>query len=397
MKDIKYIIKRIIIGVGITLAIMFIRQNVYAYEWETSSDTQIPTTDYSVAVSKRTSHRFSMNPSYSLSTDDSFDYFNQTANAPTSGAYYSNIIPVYYNNLGLIFSNITLEPNTYYKVIIPIRYNSQVFTSLTNNVNQDKILDSSNYTTNNSNWSVYSATLGFNIENDLDTNSNYPLYMYFNIIFSGTTSVSDLEIYINGNNTISHTITSYNTISDSNYLFKTNMTCSSPSSGNCTYYTNRIYNPFLYTTSTSADNWFVDGNDVISSGTTSIKDEIESIINGQFSEDLSFPSVNTGEFAYGENDYSLQDLLIMPLQFLKGFINESSECSGIQLPLPGFNAHFTLTCPSVFATSILGASLVYIIKQILGFCLCFAILYDCYNTVIRLLSPLDLMYIDSWI
>ena len=69
MRDIKYIIKRIIIGVGIALAMMFIKQNVYAYEWETANDTQIPTTDYSVAVSKRTSHRFSMNPSYSLSTD----------------------------------------------------------------------------------------------------------------------------------------------------------------------------------------------------------------------------------------------------------------------------------------------------------------------------------------
>ena len=32
MRDIKYIIKRIIIGVGIALAMMFIKQNVYAYE-----------------------------------------------------------------------------------------------------------------------------------------------------------------------------------------------------------------------------------------------------------------------------------------------------------------------------------------------------------------------------
>ena len=334
MRDIKYIIKRIIIGVGITLAVMVIKQNVYAYEWETSSDTQIPTTDYSVAVSKRTSHRFSMNPSYSLSTDDSFDYFNQTANAPSSGAYYSNIIPVYYNALGLIFSNITLEPNTYYKVIIPIRYNSQVFTSLTNNVNENKILDSSNYTTNNENWSVYSATLGFNIENDLDTNTNYPLYMYFNIIFSGTTSVSDLEIYINGNETISHTITAFNTISDSNYLFKTNMTCTSPSSGNCTYYTSRIYNPFLYTTSTSADNWYLDGNDIVSDGSTSVKDRVDDIINGQFSEDLDFPYLNGGGRTFGDNEYSLTDLLVMPINFVRKFVTSSDSCSPISIPLP---------------------------------------------------------------
>ena len=69
MRDIKYIIKRIIIGTGIALAIMFIRQNVYAYEWETSNDTQIPTTDYSVLVGYNLSRYWSTSaPSYPVNS-----------------------------------------------------------------------------------------------------------------------------------------------------------------------------------------------------------------------------------------------------------------------------------------------------------------------------------------
>lgn len=398
MRDIKYIIKRIIIGTGIALALMLIKQNVYAYEWETANDTQIPTSDYSVLVGKKTSRYWSTSaPTYPVNSTQGSDYFQLDSSAVDSGQYFTNVIPYYYNSINLTFSDITFQPDTYYKVIVPIRYNSSVFTSLSANVNEDKILSSSTYTTNNENWNIYSASLGFNIENDLDNNTNYPLYLYFSIIFSGSTSVSDLVIYINGNETISHSITAFNTISDSNYLLKTNQTCSSVSNRICTYYTRRIYKPFLYTTAVGEDYVIEDGNDIISNSSTDIKTQIGEIINGQFTEDLTFPYLNGGGKSFGENNYSLTDVIVMPLEFLRTIVTSSDTCTGPMIPLPGLNGTFTLPCVQSFATSILGLEFLELLKNIIGCLIGFKLITKMYNIIQRILDPTHLLWIDDLI
>lgn len=399
MMDLKYIIKRVIIGTLIALAVMFIKQNVYAYEWETEVDTLQDTSSINFTNTAYLSVAFNMNPSYPLAASNS-----QTSFGPTQGIYggnyLSNLIPIYYNSLTYDLSGFSFESDTYYKIIIPIAYNSTVFTDLTSNFNTEKILDSNTYSFNNENWSVYSASFAFGVSNDIEINATYPEYMYFSIIFSGSQPVTDLKLYINGNTNTSHTLTAFNTISDSNYLFKTKFTCTAPvNSRDCTYYTRRGYKPFLYTTGVGPDGCqgsgcYLDGQDVADNTSTDIKDQIGQIIDGQFTDDLNLPDLNGGGRKFGDNEYSVQDLLVMPLEFIKK-LTTNDTCSPLSVPVPGLSGTMQLPCLSAFASSMLGANIVDLIKLILGCILGFKILVALYNSILHILSPDHLLYVDD--
>lgn len=401
MRDFKYIIKRVIIGTLIALAVMFVKQNVYAYEWETSVDSPIDISNYNFGYASLTSSLFrSKTPSYPETTNNLQTNFTSTGSI-NSLSYSSNVIPFYYNTIYLNTGGYTFESDTYYKLVIPIAYNSTVFTDLSTNFNTDKILDPTTYSFNNPNWSVYSASFAYGVSNDIEENQTFPEYMYFSIIFSGSQSVNDLTLYINGSNTISHTVTAFNTISDSNYLFKTNFTCSTFStSATCGYYTQRGYKPFLYTTGVGengcqGDGCYLDGNDIINNSSSDIKTAIDSIINGQFTEDLEFPYMNGGGRPFGSNEHSLQELLALPFEWLRTFVTDDNVCSGITLPLPGLSGQFTLPCLSAFMSSIFGSTFVIYLKMIIGVILGFKIIYALYRSVIHILSPDHLIWVDD--
>lgn len=400
MKSLKYIIKRIIIGTGIALAVMFVKQNVYAYEWETSVDAPIDISNYNFGYASLTSSLFrSKTPSYPETTNNLQTNFTSTGSI-NSLSYSSNVIPFYYNTIYLNTGGYTFESDTYYKLVIPIAYNSTVFTDLSTNFNTDKILDPTTYSFNNPNWSVYSASFAYGVSNDIENNQTFPEYMYFSIIFSGSQSVNDLTLYINGSNTISHTVTAFNTISDSNYLFKTNFTCSTFStSATCGYYTQRGYKPFLYTTGVGPDGChgsgcYLDGQDIADSTSMDIKDQIGQIIDGQFTDDLNLPDLDGGGRKFGDNEYSVQDLLVMPLEFIKK-LSTSDSCNPLDVPVPGLNATMSLPCLTTFASSMLGSNIVDLIKLILGCILGFKILTALYNSILHILSPDHLLWVDD--
>ena len=196
LKDIKYIIKRIIIGTGIALAIMFIKQNVYAYEWETSADVQV----YDES-------RFFVNANGIFPNFSSFTYPSTWSSSSISqnfavgshaGDYNSaNLIsrgtpiPFLINNLQVYLFNVSLTAGQRYKLIIPWAYNDNIYTSLSNNVNEEFIFDSSSYSFNYESITLNSASLAFGVENDLQDNANYPYYLYFNIQFTPTEDITN--------------------------------------------------------------------------------------------------------------------------------------------------------------------------------------------------------------
>ena len=411
MRDIKYIIKRIIIGVGIALAMMFIRQNVYAYEWETSSDVPIDTSSYQFVSNIQVSiGRYPATGSLQCPSNGNYPIITQASNinanfaiGTDSGDYVSTtgiqnartqLSTMYHDRWYVSFGTYEFQPNTLYKVIIPLAYNSNVFTSMLDNVNESKILDDTIYSFSDESFDVYSASYSFNTTNDIEeNNSTFPTYMYFSVLFS-TTAINEnaLTLYINGDTDIIHSLTAFNTISDSNYLFRPNWnrtTCATSFYGQ---YSNRFYKPFLYTTSTEADNWYIDGNDFITSGTSDIKDAIDEIVDGTFSSDELFPYLNNGGVVYGDNEYTLQDLLLVPLNFLKAFVKNDDECIGPTIPLPiGANNSFVLPCATQFFGTIFSSTFILSIKSIFGVVFGCIIIINLYNDINVILSPLIVM------
>lgn len=408
MRDFKYILKRIIIGTGIALAMMFIRQNVFAYEWETTSDTNIDLTNYQITSTIETSNGVNLvnsslrcPPSYPINTTQS-NIAQSFSSGTSSGSFISSsgiysirsqVSTQFQNRWFVSFGSYEFSPDTYYKVIIPLGYNNTVYTSLANNVNEDKVLNPSIYSFSEESFSVYSASFAFGVENDLENNSTYPNYLYFNIIFSTNESNHQpLTLYINGDSTVSHSLINFNIISDSNYLFKTDYSrtaCSTSYGGG--YYSNRFYKPFLYTTQTGdvgceGEGCFIDGQVIADSTSNDIKSQIDQIIDGQFSNDMDLPNMGGGGRKFGDNGYTLQELLIMPIEFLQKFVSPQT-CVSPSLPVPGLNGTMQLPCLSTFATAILGSELVEMIKLILGCFIGFKILVALYNSVIYILSP----------
>ena len=82
---------------------------------------------------------------------------------------------------------------------MPYAYNSNIFTSLSNNINETLILDPTTYSTNNNFIDINSASLAFGVENDIPESSNYPYYLYFNIQFTPSEDITNSDITININ------------------------------------------------------------------------------------------------------------------------------------------------------------------------------------------------------
>lgn len=411
MRDIKYIIKRIIIGTGIALAVMFMKQNVFAYEWETSNDSQIDLSSYtstlrvcysistgSVSFPVVTNRNLCENAISSTDVESGSASFNTTTNFIDFG---NNATPYIYNSFSISLGDYPFQADTYYKLIFPIAYdsNSELFYN-------DSKLDESVYTFSDDRFSVYSAGFSKDTinENPLCGSGNYnscsyaPYLSYFYIIFSGSVNLDNLILYINGstNSSYSHTLPSFNTISDTNYILKGFQRCSyySNNSSCSPYFNKRWYKPFLYTTAVGPDYIIDDGNDVASSVSSDIKTQINDIINGQFSEDLDFPYLNGGGRSFGDNEYTMQDLLIMPLNFIQK-LTTTDTCTPLTVPVPGLSGTMQFPCISTFMSSILGQQIVDMIKLIVGCILGFKILTALYNSVLHIFSPDHLLWVDD--
>ena len=204
MKDIKYILKRIIIGTGIALAIMFIKQNVYAYEWTTEGDQQLSTVDYYFTRQRFKNNPYlSSRPSYPYTAQGNSDTIRNYGNNAESGtpdgsnASSSHAVGPYFIN-GEVYdlSGFTFEPNINYYVILAFGYSNDYYSSIANNVNEELLLDSSTYTTNNNYVNISSASFSFGTENDIEEDSNYPYIYYWKVFFTVDQEVDDLILTI---------------------------------------------------------------------------------------------------------------------------------------------------------------------------------------------------------
>lgn len=399
MKDIKYILKRIIIGTGIALAIFFIRQTVFAYEWTTEGDEQISTVGVGVPFSRyynsssgsgttypKTISGSSYGSPFNLNSESGYAYNNDTSFNYVHGPYY---VIAYKQNL----SGITFESGKHYYVIIPLAYKSAMFTNQDTNLNETVVLDSSTYTSNSENIVIDSASFASGVENDIEQNNNYPFYLYFKINFHATADVDDLILYINGDSTSSITYTAFNTTSFDDYLFIFNNQCTSVKSSCYNPVSQRTYKPFVY--SHLPESIIPDGNVGLAGVTDDIKNQINNIVNGEFSDDLSFPHVFDGSgLSFG--DYTFQDLLLMPLNWLKTIFTNTNTCTGITLPFPGVsNRTFTLPCASTFLTMFLGENLFFIVQLFIACTLGFKILYALFKSAIHIFSPDHFIWVDD--
>lgn len=405
MKDIKYIIKRIIIGTGIALALMFIRQNVYAYEWTTEGDVLVDTSSINTALSTYSARKtFYTSPTYTYNipisrlgiaqfTGDSIYYNYSNTASYDSGT----IVPLLYTGFDIYFPSITFEPDVNYYVIVPFPSSANWFSSMSQNVNEDKMLDSSTYS-GSSGVTVSAASFSWNIDNPFNEGTSLiPSIVYWKIFFTVSEEISNIHIYI-GDIDTTHTfpVTAYNTYSSNNWLLRTNYNSSCTSfnaNRTCYYYTQNRFKPLLYTHiqgSIVPD----DGNNVAADISTDIKTQIQQIIDGQFSEDLDFPYLNGGGRTFGDNEYSLQDLLLMPINFIQKLTTDDT-CTPLTVPVPGLTGNMQLPCASSFATSILGQQIVDMIKLIIGCILGFKILTALYNSILHIFSPQHLLYVDD--
>lgn len=405
MKDIKYIIKRIIIGIGIALALMFIRQNVFAYEWETDGDVLINDIYFKSRryyVLPRRSGTSTSEPVYPQTVQSTYYDFLSSSITSTSGSPIGNTTipgntrsfgPYFIQSERLDFTGTTFYPNINYYVIVPYGYNNNVFSSLSSNVNEDKILDSSTYTTNSNYTSISSASLSFGIPNDLENPATFSYYYYFKIAFTVSEEVNDLIIDIGTYGSQNFIFTGYNTYSFDNYLLKSNFLCNSwVANSTCSYRSERMYFPFIYTH--VAGSIYPSGGSIADSTSNDIKTEIQQIIDGQFTDDLNLPDLNGGGRKFGDNEYSLQDLLLMPIEFIQK-LTTSNTCVSPSVPVPGLNGTMQLPCLTSFATSILGSEIVDMIKIILGCILGFKIIVALYNSILHILSPDHLLWVDD--
>lgn len=396
MKSLKYIIKRIIIGTGIALALMFIKQNVYAYEWEAQGDQQLDfiTDNYPVLSQYWIYTRSSSSPSYPISFNSSFD----KATAPSLFGVYSSDIslsrlvgPSMVTAITMDFDTYVFQPDTYYYLVIPFGYNSNNFSSLSSNFNGYDLTLDSTYSINNGN--ISSVVFSFGSDNDYELTNDYSYLMYFKILFTVSEQTSNLVITIGDTSSKTATFTAFNTTTFKDYIWKYNMTCASYTSSTCSYKNSSTFTPLLYTGTPGSP--ILDGNDLISDSSSDIKTKIGEIINGTFSENLDFPYMNGGGLSFGDNTYSFQDLLVMPLQFFQNIVDSSVACSPLSLPFPGLSGTMVLECPTTFATAVLGSTIVDMIKLILGVVIGFKIVQSLYKSVLNILDPTKMSQVQD--
>ena len=391
----KNIIKRILIGVAIGTILMFIRQNVYAYEWTTEGDELQTITEPSVRMYYTTGNQ-SSEPSYpftaSMSIVDPITNGNNGSITHKMQGYFVNGFTVSIRS--------ELEAGTYY-LILGGGYKSQNFSG-DDTINESYLLDSSSYSVNESNFTIDSVSFSRGTSNEFVTNSSsYPDMLYFKVLFTLSEDYSSTTdgpiIFTLGNVSTSSdklVFTSYGVTSNNHWLYRFNNSCTSwDSSGSCgtSYY--KFYNPQLY--SHDYGSIIPDGNAGLSGVTDDIKNQINNIVNGEFSDDLSFPHVFDGSgLSFG--DYTFQDLLLMPLNWLKTIFTTTDTCTGVTLPFPGVANHtFVLPCASSFVIAFLGENLFFLLQLFISCTLGFKILYSLWKSCLHIFSPDHFIWVDD--
>ena len=390
----KNIIKRIFIGVAIGLILMFVRQNVYAYEWTTENDVLQTTSEASVRL-YYTNGNSSSRPTYPLTS--SMGIVDPITNG-NYGSITSKMQGYFVNGFTVSFRS-ELEAGTYY-MILGGGYDSQYFSG-DSTLNEDYLLDSSSYSSGNNNISIDSVSFSRGTTNEFQTSTTFPDMLYFKVYFTLTEDYSSTTdgplIFILGNSdTINDKLvfTSYGVTSNSHWLYRFNNSCTAwSSSGSCgnSYY--KFYTPLVY--SHSYSDIYPNANDLLQDTSDDIKSQIDNIINGEFSDDLSFPHVFDGSgLSFG--NYTFQDLLLLPLNWLRSIFTNTSSCNGISLPFPGLANHtFVLPCASSFVTAFLGEELFFLLQLFISCTLGFKILYALWKSCLHIFSPDHFVWVDD--
>lgn len=402
-RDIKYIIKRILIGAGIALLLGFINQNVYAFEWTTTEDEYIYTSNNVGLSYSYLSFYSSRSPSYPYSQTSLLNGTNFNNNilscssttisdvnycigmaGDENGATSSFYGP--YNFLGFeyTFTNTTLPAGNYY-IILSGAYNNILNANYVTDFeyNEDLLLDSSTYSVNTNNINIKSVLFSSNVDNTIIYGNYWDKIFYFKIYFEVLEEVSNFKFTIGDLSTQTGVLSSFNNSTFENYLYRYNFAAMNVYNR----YSYIFMYPMIY--SHTPGDIFPDFSTMVEDQLSEIDDEITSgIQNGEYTiqNDLDAFSGGGGGagIAFGNNNIS--DILTIPLQFLQRF-NSDTTCEPLTIPLPKLNTNMSLPCMSTFFQGMFGAELFAIIQLILGVGVAFKVSMAFYYTILNILDP----------
>lgn len=438
-KDIKYIIKRIIIGVGISLALMFIKQNVYASEINDllsgNNTTLINYQDmgdyyvsdiyvnyyqqkYVVPVYNTSTHTpttpstSTANGCSGLSFKKSFysnigtnDPYIKPANPSTStlganwgGCALSNTKYMTFGGIVLDIPNYTFEKDKYYKInmyYLNEYNNSSRDLTINNAINDPEDLK----VKLNSTLEVYSMQylmLDYNqgpyVEVQ-DSTSSFYNWLLISIVIKANEDTTAPIIYfgynpsdnlITGNTTYPSTFTSNDHLPLLMFNYNTG-TSSWANAMNLTSTRPFIYEYIVEEPSIQIPDFSSAIQDTIGEINQNIKDNLQdgTYTGGDVLDAFSGGGGGAG-IAFGTNN--LSDILVIPLRFMQKF-NSETTCQPVEIPLPKLNSNIALPCMSSFYSTFLGNDIFTIVQLIMGVGLGFKVCMAFYYTTLNLLDP----------
>lgn len=404
-KDIKYIIKRIIIGVGIALALMFIKQNVYASEindllagnnttlidYRNMGDYYVSDIyvnyyqqKYIVPVYNELTHT-PTTPStstgngcsglsfkkYYYSNIGNTDPYIMPSNPSTTvlganwgGCSLSNTKYMTFGGIVLDIPSYTFEKDKYYKInmyYLNEYNNSSRDLTINNAINDPEDLK----VKMNSTLEVYSMqylTLEYNEGPYLEvqnSSSSFYNWLLISIIIKANEDTTGPIIYfgynpsdslITGNTTFPSTFTS----NDHLPLLMFNYNVGNSSWANAMNLTST--RPFIY-------EYIVENPSIqVPDYYDGIQSEIEGIIgeinDGIYTGDNTLDIISGGGGGINFGNYTFTEILTMPIRFLQTLSNETT-CSPINMNIPINNATIEIPCFSNFFKNIFGDNLLY--------------------------------------
>ena len=427
-KDIKYIIKRILIGVGIALAIMFIKQNVYALvddpladqyntllefndsgssevviikdfyaNWRNNSGTYEYTlpyenSNYSSCEGKTITSNYYRVSAYSMPSYPSTSELGSNWSCSSYSKRYVTLAGV------KVTINYNFEKDKYYKINLwylkekegslpraPLENQSFLSNPPDINIKHNNIIEDFG-----GNYGSYTLLEGpYNQSSD----SSYYDWLGISYTFKVLEDTNQVVLWY-GYNPNSTKITGVKTY-PSNFTSSTESplfvynTFESANSSNMPFANLTHTRPFIYefdkeqfdidTGSGGSDyefNYFSDVQSSINDTILDINDEIYGI-NQVFDNNLGV--VNVG-------NYNIATLITFPINFLKTF-NSDTICSPISINLPINNATISIPCFKDFFIGIFGENLLGIVQTLIMGSIALFLIFDFYDFCMKILSP----------
>lgn len=439
-RDIKYIIKRILIGVGIALLLGFIKDNVYASEYNdllAGNNTELIDYRYfgDVYVNDIYVNWYQSQyvvPVYNTSTHTATTPSTSTSNGcyglTRKNNYYASIgsndpynMPVYpstpvlganwggcslsntkYMTLGGIILDITnpnyiFEEGKYYKINMYYinEYSNSSRDSIVNNTINDpedlKVIVPNTMEV----YSMQYMTIDYEqgpFTQVQNTTSSFYNWLLISIVLKTNQDTTNPVIYF-GYNPSSTLISGTSNYPESfTSSFNSPLLMYNRNKGNSSWANAMNLNgvrPFIYEyTVENPSIQIPDFSSMVEDQLSDINDDITSgIENGTYTPSNELDAFTGGGggtgFAFGTNNIS--DILIVPLRFLQKF-NSDTTCEPLQIPLPMIN-DFEFPCISTFFVDFFGSDLYSMIQLILS---CYVGLKIClafYRLVLNILDP----------